>query len=90
MVRDLDDGSLLILYVGPRRSGVEGDLDAEQAIGEKLRRGLGGIPGIGGPGDMMVSMAHCWSDAVDLRDGMSDPLALVTPEPLEENKRAAA
>lgn len=74
MIRAMDDDSLLILYVGPRRGGAEGDLDAERAIGDKLHRVLDQVVGTGGA---RVSMAHYWSDAMDLRSGFSDPQALV-------------
>ena len=46
------------------------DLGAmEQAIGEKLRRVVDEIPEIGDATDLMVSMAHCWSDAMGLPNG---------------------
>jgi len=85
-----DDGRLLILYVGPRRSGTDGDRDAERAIGRKLRRLSSEIPEIGEPDDMKVSMAHCWSDATDLRCGAVDRLSLISAEQLEDSARAAA
>ena len=87
MISDLDDGSLLILYIGPRRAGSEGDLEAEREVTKKLREVLGEIPDAG---DFTVAMTHCWSDAMDLRYGVDDPFALVPAASLRHRKRAAA
>ena len=87
MVRALDDDSLLVLYIGPRRTGAEGDRDAAQAIRNILH---GVLAELGLWSGARIAMTHCWSDAMDVRDGVSDPLALMAAQSFADGKRAAA
>jgi hypothetical protein len=85
-----DDGSILLLWAGPRGKGAEGDRHASEAIMRRLRRLLGEVPELAQSGLAKVSLVHCWSDALDVATGLSDSFVLAGEQPVESMKLAAA
>jgi len=85
-----EDGSLMILWAGPRHRGPEGDRLARDAVMSRLRRLLGDVPFMARGGLASVSLVHCWSDALDVATGATDPFAVIGAHPIESVELAAA
>ena len=85
-----DDGSLWVLWAGPRQPGAEGDLLARRTILRKLGGVLGNPSRLNGDAGLRGAIMHCWADELDVSCGSADPFALLPAEPLDQVTLAAA
>jgi len=89
IVETARDGSVLILAIGPRQSGRDGDAKTAAMISERIVALLAKRQDYEFLAAARLSMLHCWSDCVDSGAALFDELSCQPATPLVALLRAA-
>ena len=89
IVETASDGSILVLAVGPRRSGRDGDAETAAMISDRLLALLAKRHDYQFLASAHLSMLHCWSDCLDTGAVLFEELSCQPSTPLVAPLRAA-